>query len=682
MRLNTFLTTFFLFLNILLFSQTAVFDWAGGIGASGNDRGQSISTDSLGNVYVAGYFRGTTDFNPGTGVFNKTAVGGADIFVQKLDSSGAFLWVKTFGSSSDDMALGVTSDGVGNVYLTGDFRGTIDFDPGVGIYNLTSLGDRDVFILKLSSTGNFKWVGRIGDSNVDGARRILVDNSNDLIISGWFSGTADFDIGAGVSSHTSNGSRDIFILKMDTSGSYLWSKSFGSALFDVGFGITNDLDGNIYQTGLFEGTVDFDPTGNILNLTSNGGRDIFICKYSSSGTFLWAKKIGGSGHDSGNFIDTDDNGNLYVHGQYSGTVDFDPSSNVSNFTSAGSYDAYLLKIDGMGNFKWVVSLGGSSDDLGQGIRVDRVGNSYVTGSFKNTVDFDPSSSVSSLTSLGGKDAYIAKYSSTGNFIWAQQFGGSSNATGKAVDFDKFGYLLETGWFEGTVDFNSGTGVFNKTAVGEEDVFVTRFRVCYPTSSFITVSGCSPYISPSGNHTWLNSGIYTDVMSNSMGCDSIITVLLTVRNIDTAVTQSGSELTAVAVGYSYQWVDCANSMTPIAGATNRVFVPSQNGNYAVEIYDSVCLVTSDCRTVVVIGIEESELVDVLVYPNPVVDNLVIENKNLGELTIAIFDNSGKQIYTSRTHSRIVEIDFSKFATGVYVVKVNSGSKVLAKKIVKR
>jgi hypothetical protein len=356
MILKISLINFLIFLSLLTFAQNPIFDWAVNTGATGNDRGQSISTDSLGNVYTAGYFKGTTDFDPGTGIVNVTAVGGADIFVQKLDSSGSLVWVKTFGSSGDDMALGVSSDNVGNVYLTGDFRGTIDFNPGPGIYNMISSGDRDMFILKLTASGSFSWAGRLGSSSVDGARRVLVDNSGDLLISGWFSGTADMDIGAGNAYHTSKGNRDIFILKMDSLGSYLWSKAFGSTSFDVGYGISNDQNGNVFQTGLFAGTVDFDPTSGILNLTSNGGRDCFISKYTSSGTFLWAKKIGGTGDDSGNFIDTDDGGNLYVHGQYSGTVDFNPNAGVFSKNSAGSYDAFLLKLDGAGNFKWMNSI--------------------------------------------------------------------------------------------------------------------------------------------------------------------------------------------------------------------------------------------------------------------------------------------------------------------------------------
>jgi hypothetical protein len=455
----------------LSFSITSVFSpsanaWSGAqttvsvFGGSSFDFGNSIAVDSGGNIFTTGPFEGTVDFDPGAGVTNLTSAGAYDVFVSKLDSTGALLWAKSFGGSSSDIGQSIAVDTSGNVYTTGDFQGTVDFDPGAGVTNLTSAGASDVFVSKLDSTGSLLWVKSFSGSSFDLGRSIAVDTSGNVYTTGHFLGTADFDPGVGVTNRTSTGGDDVFVSKLDSTGSLLWVKSFGGASSDTGYSIAVDTSGNVYTTGYFQGTVDFDPGAGVTNLTSAGVSDVFVSKLDSTGSLLWVKSFGGASSDTGYSIAVDTSGNVYTTGYFQGTVDFDPGAGTTNLTSAGAYDVFVSKLDSTGSLLWVKSFGGASSDTGYSITFDRSGNIFTTGSFEGTVDFD-------------YDVFVSKLDSTGSLLWVKSFGGASSGTGYSIAVDTSGNVYTTGYFEGTVDFDPGAGVTNLTSAGGADVFVLK-----------------------------------------------------------------------------------------------------------------------------------------------------------------------------------------------------------------
>ncbi len=387
------------------------FVWAkamGGIGS--NDGGSSIALDGSGNVYTTGYFFGTSDFDPGAGVFNLTSAGFEDIFISKLDASGNFVWAKSIGGAYQDNGSSIALDGSGNVYTTGYFFGTVDFDPGAGVFNLTSAGNYDIFISKLDASGNFVWANAMGGPNYDYGYSIAIDGSGNVYTTGDFDGTADFDPGAGVFNLTS-GYYDIFISKLDASGNFVWAKAMGGASFDRGSSIALDGSGNVYTTGNFSGTADFDPGAGVFNLTDAGYGDIFISKLDASGNFVWAKAMGCADPNGGSSIALDGSGNVYTTGYFVGTVDFDPGAGVF-ITSAGLEDIFISKLDASGNFVWANAMGGADSDYGYSIALDGSGNVYTTGCFFGTADFDPGAGVANLTSAGNYDIFVAKYFQT------------------------------------------------------------------------------------------------------------------------------------------------------------------------------------------------------------------------------------------------------------------------------
>jgi hypothetical protein len=232
-------------------------------------------------------------------------------------------------------------------------------------------------------------------------------------VTGYYNGTIDFDLGTNVTNLTSNGSDDIFILKLDSNGVFIWAKSIGgSNNRDIGESITGDSLGNVYITGRFRGTVDFDPNFGIWNLSSVGGEDIFVLKLDSNGNFIWAKSFGNDSSNWGQSIICDSENNLYITGFFSNTVDFDPSENVSNLISNGQSDIFILKLDTLGDFIFANSMGGSSSDWAYSISFDNLNNLLLTGKFYGNSDFDPETTSFLLTPNGQDDVFIVKLSST------------------------------------------------------------------------------------------------------------------------------------------------------------------------------------------------------------------------------------------------------------------------------
>ncbi|MEO5350176.1 MAG: SBBP repeat-containing protein, partial [Magnetococcus sp. YQC-3] len=317
--------------------------WATGSG------GGAVAVDTSGNLYVTGRFQGSMDIDPGLGTTTMTSAGSDDIFVQKLDSAGNLAWAKQIGAAGLDYGNSLAVDGNGNVYVTGSFSGTVDFDPGEGVSNLTSAGGWDIFIQKLDASGNLMWAKRAGAQSGDQGYSLKVDDTGNVYLTGYFQNTVDFDPGEGVTNLTSEGSTDIFIQKLDSSGNLLWVKQSGGPGNDQGLSLAVDGSGNVYTTGYFINFADFDPGPGTSYLDCAGNLDIFIQKLDASGNLVWAKRAGGAGWDYGRSLAVDGGGNVYVTGTFAGTVDFDMGEGIANLTSVAGSNVFLLKLDADGN---------------------------------------------------------------------------------------------------------------------------------------------------------------------------------------------------------------------------------------------------------------------------------------------------------------------------------------------
>ena len=449
--------------------------WARTWGGNSHDQGYGVAVDGSGNIYVTGYFSETVDFDPGSGVDNHTSNGGSDIFLSKFDSSGIFLWTETWGGMAGDYAADVAADGLGNVYVTGTFGKTVDFDPGSGVDNHTSNGVDDAFLSSFHSSGDFVWARTWGGDLSCSGQDVVVDDAGSAYVIGDFDMTADFDPGSGVDSHSSNGSTDTFLSKFDALGNFIWAETWGGSDNDVASAVAINNLGDISITGPFCcSTVDFDPGSGVDNHTPIGGFDAFLSKFDSSGCFLWARTWGGDFSESGAGVAADNSGNVYVTGRFTETADFDPGIGVDNHTSNGDHDIFLSKFDSSGNYLWAKTWGGSGEDTGYRIAMDESGSVYVAGIFADTVDFDPGSGGDYHTSNGLQDVFLSKFDSSDNFLWAKTWGGSDTDIGSSIATDGSGNAYVTGRFAGIADLDPGEGADNHTSNGAYDAFLSKF----------------------------------------------------------------------------------------------------------------------------------------------------------------------------------------------------------------
>ncbi len=587
----------------LLHAQGAAFEWVKKMGSASvvagifteEEQGNAIAVDKEGNVYTTGTFRETADFDPGPGTFNLVAAGDRDIFISKLDATGALVWAIGLGSTGNDEGLGITTDTAGNVYITGKFEGTVDFDPGAGTVNLTSAGDHDIFITKLDASGGHIWSRQVGGDDEQLANAIAVDKSGNVYTTGWITrttpattGSVDFDPGPGVFTLTVAAYNNAFILKLNEAGDFVWARQIVASNSE-GYALALS-DGYVYSAGGFTGTADMDPSPGGTYTFNTLIADEYILKLDTAGNFIWARQIGGDNLTTLSFcfatsIAIDAQENVYTSGPYFGDPDFDPSPTANyNLPATGISEGFLSKLDSAGNFNWAkVTSGTSAINFGYGVATDAVGNVYATGEFSGTTNFYSGLPADTLKAIGNKDIYVAKLNPAGNMLWLKQMGGSDNDQGHAVTADRSGNIYTTGYFKTTVDFDPGAGMANLTASGSSDIFVHKMICADTNSSYLPVTACSFTFN---GHTYTTSGVYTEKIPNIYGCDSTVIIDLEVDAPTPVITVNGFVLGTLVPYASYQWL--LNGVA-IPGATMATFTVTQNGDYSVAVVN-----TSGCN----------------------------------------------------------------------------------------
>lgn len=394
------------------YDATGAYQWAVRIGGANSDIGKCVYHYSGGAVFVCGTFEGTVDFDPGSGTSNLTSQTAASAFILKLDPSGNFVWAKTIGSNMGTNLESFYVDFSGQVLLTGDYTGTVDLDPGAATVAAITTGQTDVFMVQLDASGNYVWGKTFGGSSFDHCADVAVNGSGEIILTGYFAGTCDFEPGSGSTTVTAS-STDFYVAVYTSAGTLTWVKGIGGSGAESGNSIV--VTGtDIAVTGSFEGTVDFDPGSGSTVLTAGTGiSDAFVMTLTSNGNFGWAAELGGTSVDAGQSIARDIAGNLFITGRFSGTADFDPGAGTANLVSAGNYDIFMLKLSAAGAHVWSGRVGGTSGDVGNCIVVDGNDNVYLAGYFAGTADFDPQGGTANLTTAGQDDIFFGKYTQSG-----------------------------------------------------------------------------------------------------------------------------------------------------------------------------------------------------------------------------------------------------------------------------
>lgn len=364
--------------------------WAKSAGGMYDEVGCGIATDAAGNIYVTGYF-----YSPVMSAtnFSLSNSGAGDCFIIKYNSNGTEQWMRSIGGPGDENGLAIASDALGNISITGFFQSS---QLALGSYSLTNAGSRDVFVARLNSMGIITTAFSFGDTGNESGQGITIDGSGNFFVTGYFYSPA---IVLGTTTITSAGSSDAFIASFSPTGNSLWAKRSGGGFNDAAYAVNSDGSGNIYIVGGYLSTL---YTAGSYTFANSGGYDLFLSKYSNSGTVLWAKTCGGGQDDIAYGISHDVSGNVFITGHFHSPAITIGSTTLSN---TGVGDMYVFKCDPLGNFMMAQSAGGTMDDGGSAVACDPAGNTYVTGYFfSNSVAF----SATTLFNTGSDDMFIAK----------------------------------------------------------------------------------------------------------------------------------------------------------------------------------------------------------------------------------------------------------------------------------
>ncbi|MBK9453788.1 MAG: T9SS type A sorting domain-containing protein [Bacteroidetes bacterium] len=479
--------------------------WAkqyGGLGKTGTN---AIALDGQRNVYISGAYEGITDFDPGLAVQNRSPAGAWDAYVLKLDTAGNFLWVATAGApAGDEWAFALEVDAAGNAVATGILNGPTDFDPGPGTAVLTPSGLQSAFVWKLNANGSLGWIRQIDGSGSAAGRGIDLDAAGNVWACGFFEGTMDFDPGSAVLQQTSAGLQDGYLVKLDAGGNLLWAQYYGGNSSDRVENVEVGPLGNVFLAGNFQDTVDFDPSpGSSFPLASPLYESAFLAQIDVNGAFRWAVNIPQSNVADGKILAVDSMGGAYVTGTYWGAIDFDPSSNgFFNSVTAGTPDAYVLKINANGGFEWAGTIDGSANENPHAIALDPNAAIWIGGNFAAVTDFQPGPGVHSLGPNDGR-LFLVQWSQCAPPVISIVDTPCVNYSNHGYNFYQTGhYLVRIPGLPGLCD-----SLLNLNLTFNYDVTHIYQTFCTPD----TING----------QIYNHPGTFVQVMQNIHQCDSVL-----------------------------------------------------------------------------------------------------------------------------------------------------------------
>ncbi len=546
------------------------------IGSTSNDQGRVTRVAPNGNICIAGKFTGTMDLDPGSGVTNVTSSGQDDIFLACYSPSGAFIWGFKIGGYSWDGVYSMAIDVANNVVIGGYFQSAgVDFDPGSGTAILSYVGgsgtpyNGDGFVAKYSASGAFQWAHVLGAPTVyDATTGVAVDSVQNVYICGFFTGVMSPTSSVSWNSSTTGKG---YIIKYTPGGSYIWGKVFGLPGYAADDSYPYCLQisgGKIYSCGINQGTSNFDPAGSSAGiLTATGTYDGYFAKYDTAGNFVTCGAMVGPNYDIAYYLSIDSLANMYISG-YTNSTSLTMGSSTSTCPGGGgNWDYFMCKYTSTGTYQWGHVTGSSADDFCYSSEVMN-GNVYFTGFFQNSMDIDPGSGTTILTSHGNTDIFITKFDLGGNFICGFNVGSTGPDAGWGLSHDAAGELYTTGEFSGTAtDFDPGSSAFPLTSNGSTDAYLVKYKwtidssftgyvtgdtICPGQSAYMTLhlstGGAGPYtiVVNSGSGSYTYSGIVPGVPFLITPTPTVTTTY-TVTSVILSVTSLCSTVTGIVSG---------------------------------------------------------------------------------------------------------------------------------------
>ncbi|MBN2080418.1 MAG: hypothetical protein JW838_15715 [Spirochaetes bacterium] len=480
----------------ILAPRDMAYSWTKTFGGVHDEHGRGVTIDNIGNIYVTGYFRGPSPVNfaadwGGTDIKTPVTEDRPYAFITKINSNGSYGWTRMIGNGAvdgdyNDGGHCVSTDSNGNVYVSGNFRETVNFAEDWGGSDFkTASGYSGAFLMKINSDGTYGWTRFLGSGGSAIAYHVMVGASDVVYVSGGASGTVNFAADWGGADSKTMSSR-AFVTKIDADGGYLWTKTIGSGMRSS---MTLDSNGNIYVTGYFLGTSsinfaeDWGQTDTKSRITS-AYADVYVAKINSNATYGWTKIVGTGLQDPDMSssrkigITTDEENNVYVSDGFRGTdVNFAADWGGSDLkTSNGSEDAFVLKITSSGAYGWTRVFGGINRDYANALVTDNAGGLYVAGRFTDAVRFGKdwggfdSRSSSSMSNPG--DGFLMKIGIDGSYGWTRVIQWNV----RNMVMDNQGSLLLVGGFEGKVNFPDDLGGTDIKESRQSDIFVVKLSI--------------------------------------------------------------------------------------------------------------------------------------------------------------------------------------------------------------
>jgi hypothetical protein len=678
---------------LVKFNSSGVRQWGTYYGGRGYDRGLSCATDASGNIYLSGYTTSTSGIAT-TGAHQDTLKGSTDNFLVKFNSSGVRQWGTYYGGTGTDRGWSCATDTSGNIYLSGYTYSTSGIATTGAHQTTHGSGSVDAFLVKFNSSGVRQWGTYYGGTNTAYSWSCATDASGNIYLSGWTNSTSGIAT-TGAHQTTIGGSNDAFLVKFNSSGVRQWGTYYGGTGNEEGRSCATDASGDIYLSGVTRSTSGIATTG-AHQTTNGGGSDAFLVKFNSSGVRQWGTYYGGTGNEEGRSCATDASGNIYLSGDTRSTSGI-ATTGAHQTTFRGSNNAFLVKfldcktsysqdtITACDSYMWinnitytssntsakdtlvnaagcdsVVTLNLTINNSNTGTDVQTACDSYkwidgVTYTASNT------SAKDTLVNAAGCDSVV-----TLNLTINNSTAGTDTHT--ACDSYK--------WIDGVTYTSSNTSAKDTlvNAAGCDSVVTLNLTINNSNTGTDVQTACDSY-------TWINNITYTssntsakDTLVNAAGCDSVVTLNLTINTVNDSVYATGNTLTSVETGAQFQWLDCVFNYGILGGETGQSYVATANGSYAVQVTKNGCRDTSNCYVLKNVGLANSlKAIGIKVYPNPTSEelNITITNKFLGS-TYKILDPIGKKVLDGKINNTNTTIDVSTLSKGYYLLQIGDGT----------
>jgi hypothetical protein len=653
------------------------------------------------------------------------------IFGQNPSQAQELIFAKKIGSDSPDSFLeqgnSIALDETGNIYVTGTIgSGSTGAIFGEDEINETIININGSFVAKFNNSGELLWVQQMGASNNDiTSYAIDVDNNGNVYVSGTFFQEAKFGAGQTNETTLSGTSGEIFIAKYDSDGNLLWAKNSGGDNDDNpgGRGLVVDNAGNVYVTGSFWGTVIFGEGETNETTLVGENTDIFVAKYDTNGTLLWIQKAGGSSFDGGKNIDLDEEGNIFLTGNYFDSAVFGEGLSNETTLNDGNESAFIAKYTNAGNFLWAIEpFNSGTGDISGDIKTDKHGSILFTGSFFGTITLGAGTgNEQQLSGVGLDELIVAKYNSEGEFVWAKTAESTGDDRGVSLVIDTFANVFITGYYGGDIHF--GANERNDTTIsnlGSSDLYIAKFSSA-GEFIWVTSAGGSEWeqgkniaIDESGNtyvtgfyrsniifgkaetnETNLSIDGFNDIFiskfqrSNDtpqinayngvtfIQKNETVEITLTDLNITDIDNSFPNDFTLV-VFEGENYTVTSNSVTPALDfiGTIDVLILVNDGEFDSEEF----MISFEVNEI--LGLDNSFIEEnFTIYPNPASNLLNVISYKETQYQISIFTIKGELVYSSSAKNPEQSIDLTSFKDGIYLLQVISEGKQEVMKLLK-